>query len=363
MILRLLILSAGLACAADFEWNLPKGFPRPPVPASNPMTAAKVALGRHLFYDKRLSVNGQQACAGCHRQEFAFTDAKAHAVGTTGAVHPRSSMSLANVAYQPMLTWAHPALRTLEEQALIPILGTAPVELGLAGEEKRFLDAIRTDPTYRKLFPAAFPGEANPYSLDNAVKAIAAFERTILSIRSPYDRFHRDGDKAAISDSAKRGEKLFFSERLSCGNEQCHSDWTFNGAVIVEGGQEPHIWFQNNGIYSPKEFAEDPHKNSGLREFTGSNGDLGRFRVPTLRNIAVTAPYMHDGSIATLDAVIDQYAAGGRAPNARKSPIIKGFQLTSDEKTDLLEFLRSLTDQHLLQDPQLSNPWKKNPAN
>src|SRR5882724_4123210 len=128
----LLFFWAAIASAADFEWNLPKGFPRPPVPSANPMSAAKVRLGRHLFYDKRLSVNDKQSCASCHRQELAFTDGKGHAEGTTGAVHPRGSMSLANVGYQPMLTWASPMLKSLEEQALIPIFGTTPIELGMA---------------------------------------------------------------------------------------------------------------------------------------------------------------------------------------------------------------------------------------
>ena len=124
--------SAGLF-AADFDWNLPKGFPRPAVPSGNPMSAAKVELGRYLFYDKRMSVNGKESCGSCHRQELAFTDGRAHAEGTTGQAHPRSSMSLVNVAYAPSLTWANPALDSLEDQALIPMLGEEPIELGLEG--------------------------------------------------------------------------------------------------------------------------------------------------------------------------------------------------------------------------------------
>ena len=125
-------IAAGLM-GADFDWNLPKGFPRPSVPADNPMSAAKVELGRYLFYDKRMSVNGKESCGSCHRQELAFTDGRAHAEGTTGQLHPRSSMSLVNVAYAPFLTWANPTLDSLEEQALIPMLGEEPIELGLEG--------------------------------------------------------------------------------------------------------------------------------------------------------------------------------------------------------------------------------------
>src|SRR5215469_2460499 len=181
----------GLACAvglvaADYDWNLPKGFPRPYVPADNPMNASKAELGRYLFYDKRMSVNGKESCGSCHRQELAFTDGRARAEGTTGQSHPRSAMSLVNVAYAPTLTWANPTLDSLEQQALIPMLGEDPVELGLKGHEAEFLNAIEHDPIYRDLFPRAFPGGGEIYTLQNVTKAIAAFERSIVSVRSPY---------------------------------------------------------------------------------------------------------------------------------------------------------------------------------
>src|SRR6185369_7607770 len=131
------------------------------------MSAAKVELGRHLFYDKRISVNGTQSCGSCHRQELAFTDGRAHAEGATGQAHPRSSMSLVNVAYAASLTWVNPALHSLEEQALIPMLGDNPLELGLKGREQEFLGVLRKDLVYRKLFPAAFPDAADPYTIDN----------------------------------------------------------------------------------------------------------------------------------------------------------------------------------------------------
>src|SRR5580704_9613612 len=150
-------LIAGLALAAslmgaDFDWNLPKGFPRPAIPTDNPMSAAKVELGRYLFYDKRISVNGKASCGTCHRQELAFTDGRARAQGTTGLLHPRSSMSLVNVAYVPFLTWANPTLDSLEEQALTPVLGEEPIELGLKGHEQEFLNTLRHDSIYQRLF-------------------------------------------------------------------------------------------------------------------------------------------------------------------------------------------------------------------
>jgi len=142
---------------ADFDFRLPQGFPRPSVPSNNAMSAEKVELGRYLFYDKRMSANGKESCGICHRQELAFTDGRARAEGTTGQLHPRSSMSLVNVAYVPVLTWANPTLSLLEEQALTPMLGEEPIELGLKGHEREFLNTLRRDPLYQRLFPQAFP--------------------------------------------------------------------------------------------------------------------------------------------------------------------------------------------------------------
>ena len=353
-------IAAGLcvpASGADFDWNIPRGFPRPQVPADNPMNAAKVHLGRYLFYDQRMSVNGQASCATCHQQDLAFTDGRAHAKGTTGALHPRGSMSLVNVAYAPSLTWANPALSSLEEQALIPMLGTDPIELGLKGREQEFLGTVRRDPIYQKLFPQAFSGEADPFTLSNVTKAIAAFERTIISMRSPYDRYRWDGDSSAISDPAKRGEIVFASsERAGC--FQCHAGWNF-AAVRFEGSASRRegrmdgmsAAFFNTGV----SLFEPP--NRGVYEQTQRPEDIGKFRPPTLRNIALTAPYMHDGSLATLEDVIDHYAAGGKFDHPNKSRILHPFRLTADDKRDLIEFLKSLTDAEMRHDPRWSNPW------
>jgi cytochrome c peroxidase len=344
-----------MAAPADFNWNLPPGFPKPAVPANNPMSAAKVELGRHLFYDRRLSVNGKESCATCHRQELAFTDGRARARGTTGQVHPRSSMSLVNVAYAPVLTWANPALDSLEEQALEPMLGVEPVELGLRGHEREFLNNLKRDPEYRRLFPQAFPEKGDAYTLRNVARALAAFERTIISMRSPYDRYRWGGDLSAISDSAKRGELIFSSsERGGC--FQCHGGWNFTsiryeGRREREGGDDLRGRFFNTGVSSY------PAPNRGIYEHTRRSEDIGKFRAPTLRNVAVTAPYMHDGSLATLEDVVDHYAAGGKYDHPNKSRTLRAFRLTDGERRDLVEFLRSLTDDNLLRDPRWSNPW------
>ena len=320
------------------------------IPVDNPLSDAKVSLGRHLFYDKRMSVNGQQSCATCHRQEYAFTDRRAQAQGATGQLHPRGSMSLVNVAYVPFLTWANPSITSLEDQALIPMLGEEPIELGLKGHEQEFLNTVRHDPIYQALFPQAFPGAADPYTIPNVTKAIAAFERTIISMRSPYDRYRWGGDSSAISDAAKRGEILFFSsERARC--FQCHAGWNFSGPIQFEGGEKPGLGFFNTGVaaYTPP--------NRGLFEQTSKTEDMGKFRAPSLRNIAVTAPYMHDGSLATLEQVIDHYTAGGKFDHPNKSHILRRLNLTGTDKGDLIEFLKSLTDEEALHDPRWSNPW------
>jgi cytochrome c peroxidase len=258
-------------------------------------------------------------------------------------------MSLVNVAYVPFLTWANPTVTSLEAEALIPMLGDDPIELGLKGHEQEFLAAVRADPGYRRLFPRAFPGEPDVYTLSQVTKAIAAFERTIISMRSPYDRYRWGGDSSAISDAAKRGELLFFSsERGGC--FQCHAGWNFSGAIRFKGSEVPRGNFFNTGVTT---YAAP---NRGLFEQTQKPEDIGKVRVPSLRNIAVTAPYMHDGSLETLQAVIDHYASGGRFDHPNKSRILHSFALTDSDQRDLVEFLKSLTDQELLRDARWSDP-------
>jgi cytochrome c peroxidase len=349
----------------DWTWNLPKGFPEPRVPADNPMTPEKVELGRHLFYDTRLSVTGQFSCASCHHQSRAFADPLPRGVGATGELHPRGSMSLANVAYTPALTWVNPNLRSLEAQALIPMFGEHPVELGLAGLEDSVLRMFGRDNRYRQMFPRAFPNEAQPLSIRNVTRAIAAFERTLISGNSPYDRYLQ-GDTLAISRRARRGANLFFSERLECFH--CHGGFSMSGSVDHKNLAFAEVEFHNTGLYNIGGTGGFPRENPGLREFTQREEDEGRFRAPTLRNIAVTAPYMHDGSVPTLEAVLDHYAAGGRtitsgphagvgSENPNKSEFINGFTLTAEERQELLAFFNSLTDSTFLTDPRFANPW------
>lgn len=358
----------------DYTWILPAGFPKPQVPADNPMSIAKVELGRHLFYDTRFSLNKTQSCATCHEQAHAFADTRARGLGSTGELHPRGAMSLANIGYATVFTWANDLFPNLEKQARTPIFGEDPIELGMSGQEEELLTRLRGEPRYQELFPKAFPilddvdGEAGSevISIDHALKALATFQRSLLSGASAFDRYQNGGDPAALSPAAVRGRELFQSERLECFH--CHGGFNFADSVAHAGTAVREMFFHNTGLYNLDGAGAYPADNVGLAEVSKKPEDMGRFKAPTLRNIAVTAPYMHDGSIATLADVIDHYAAGGRTiatgPNAgdgskspRKSEFMKGFILSGTERDDLLAFLQSLTDETFLIDPKYGDPW------
>lgn len=347
-----------MGSSEPYHWDLPKGFPRPRVPLDNPMSEAKARLGRYLFYDTRLSVNGKESCASCHKQELAFTDGRAIPVGATGESHSRSAMTLVNVAYNSVLTWSDPGMRSLERQALVPMFGEHPVELGLHGREQQVLTALRAEPVYRDLFPQAFPNDKDPFSVTNIARALATFERTIISARSPYDRYYTGGDRNAISESTKRGEVVFFNGRNGGGCLQCHNGFNLSDATESDGGANAAAEFHNTALYNLPGLFSYPKPNLGIYEHTKKPADVGKFKAPTLRNIALTAPYMHDGSIATLEEVIEHYAAGGRAhENPNRDSRMQNISLTAQNKLDLLEFLRSLTDAELIHDSRFSNPW------
>ena len=333
------------------------------IPSDNPISAPKVRLGRHLFYDRRLSFNATLACADCHRQEFAFSDPRPHSVGATGELTTRNAMTLTNVAYNGRYTWVDDTIKTLERQALMPLLQAHPLEMGVAGNESAVMTRFRDDPNYTQLFAEAFPGDGNAITLPNAVKAISSFERTLISLDAPYDRFTA-GNVEAMTDSAKRGLTLFRSDRLKCSH--CHGGINFRMTDSNRNDPDHTVAYYNTGLFNfPVKGDASPDRagraiNASIEE--------GRFKAPTLRNVATSAPYLHDGSVATLADVIDIYAAGGRVvtsgPGAGdgrispfKSPLITGFAITSEEKRDLIAFLESLTDRSFLANPDLASPF------
>ncbi len=353
---------------SGWDWGLPDHVPQPRVPEDNPMSAAKVTLGRRLFFDDRLSSTGTFACASCHEQDRAFTDGVAFPEGESGDVLTRNSMSLTNVVYNSTFTWANPALVALESQARVPLFSEHPIELGVTGHEDEILARLADDEDYPTLFVEAFPDDDEPIHFQSITFALAAFERTLLSFDSPYDRWLQ-GDLEAMPDAARRGRILFVSEALECFH--CHGGFNFSDSIDHAGSVFDEVAFHNNGLYNLGDEGAYPPGNQGLYELTGVESDRGRFRAPTLRNIAVTGPYMHDGSIETLEEVIDHYAAGGRtiddgayagvgADNPHKSSFVSGFLLTDDEKADLLAFLEALTDETFLDDPRHRDPFAEN---
>lgn len=317
-ILAALALAASLPLAAqDRE---PRDLPaflgplrRPPVPENNPMTEAKVELGRKLFYDPRLSGNGAIACATCHNPALGFADGLAKGVGYNGAVLGRGSPTVLNAAYQEALFWDGRA-PSLEEQAKGPMQSDKEMN-GTAAKVVATLQAI---PGYVKLFQEAFGGEP---TFDRVAMAIASFERTVVDLDSPFDRWAR-GDESALTEPQKRGFELFTGQaRCSV----CHSSSTFADKR-----------FHNIGL------GEGDEGRAGV---TKEPQDKGAFRTASVRNVAITAPYMHDGRFKTLRQVIDHYEkiSNEKEKHPNLSIFVLSFKLSEDEKKDLEAFLHALT--------------------
>ncbi len=348
-----------------YQWDVPSGFPLPKLPEDNPMSDAKVVLGKALFYDKNLSFNQQQSCQSCHQQAYAFGENIAQSTGTTGHLHRRNAPVLVNVAYNKTLTWAHDGLTSIERQVLIPMFNEHPVELGIAGHETEVL-ARFTTAQYEILFDRAFPQQSISFEL--IVKALSSFVRSLISLDSPFDQYAYQGRDDAISASALRGMNLFFSEQLEC--HHCHGGFNFTQSTSHQKQLIDRRPFHNTGLYNVSYSRGGqgyPEDDIGLAEISTIAADNGRFRAPTLRNIAVSAPYMHDGSIDTLSAVLDFYAAGGQQltsgehrgdgrQNPLKSRFVKGFAMSAQDKADLLAFLATLTDQKFLTDQRHAQP-------
>jgi cytochrome c peroxidase len=291
-------------------------------PADNALTEPRARLGRRLFFDKQLSRTGEIACSSCHQPEHAFSDAAAVSTGVEGRTGTRNAPALVNEAWGRSFFWDGRAT-TLEEQAGKPIENPDEMDLPLTEAAAR----VAADPGYGGEFEQAYGG---PASEESVRKAIASFVRVLVSAASPYDR-HLRGDDSDFGEAEQRGEAIFLGEKGGCFH--CHP----TGPLTNEG-------FFNNGLYVE---GGDP----GRQTITGRSGDLGKFKVPTLRNIAASAPYMHDGSLATLEDVLDHYSRGGRG-GPFTDPTIEPRPLSDDERQDLLAFLRALTDPMFLSDPR-----------
>lgn len=369
IVLVILLIVAGFFIhhkTTQFSWDLPKGTPPPVVPKDNPMSNAKVSLGRHLFYDVRLSANETVSCSTCHLQEKAFTDGKVGSVGLHGDVTPRNSMNLTNVAYSQNFTWANPLATELEHQARFPLFGEQPAEMGLTGHEAKALEKLQSEEIYQTLFSKSFPADATPINMNNIIKAIATFQRTLLSFDSPYDHYLRGEKHPDFGASQKRGMMLFFSEKTECFH--CHGGFNFSDSSVHENSTVPAKRFHNNGLYNIDGKGGYPKSDRGLYQMTSHKDDMGKFKAPTLRNIALTAPFMHDGSIATLEEVLAHYINGGSdiregknrgfgSISPLKSEFVPGLTLSEHETQDLMNFLHSLTDSTFIRNPDFSDPW------
>ena len=356
------------ARVSSFDWNIPETIPFPKEPEDNPMTEEKFQLGRHLFYDPRLSTNGTVSCSSCHEQDKAFSDGVARASGATGEVHPRNSQSLVNVAWYQTLTWGNPALGSIERQITLPLFGDDPIEHGLnEANSEQVMMSIQADPVYAELFLNAFPEQNEPLlgdlAWDNTIKSLASFVRGLVSFDSPFDR-------GELSESARRGERLFNGERLECFH--CHAGYNFSDATIDRETTFSELDFHNTGLYNIDGLGAYPDPNTGRHEVTGKPEHMGQFRAQSLRNVALSAPYNHDGSVETLEEVVRNYANGGRlitsgenSGDGRMSPVKDGFivsfQISDEEIDDVVAFLESLTDTAFTTNPRFSNPWLEAP--
>ena len=305
-----------------WQWHLPLQVAAPSVPADNPMSLAKVELGRRLFYDADLSFDGTMSCGTCHQQKHGFTDGNATRPGVHGDPGRRNIPGLANVAYLSPLTWADPRQTTLEKQAAVPVFGLSPVEMGMDADKDELARRLSRDPCYVRMFREAFPETRGAIDFPSVSKALAAFERTLISFDAPYDRYRR-GDESALSGPAKNGADLFQRHCTSCHSGADMTDANYHRIENAAG-----------------------RSDQGLSEVTGSVSDAGKFRTPGLRNVAVTGPYMHDGSALTINDAIARHALA--------APVVRDF--SASQWADLSAFLASLTDPDFLGDRKFAAP-------
>jgi len=293
---------AGAVALHNFSWGY---LPEPLIPANNPLTAAKVALGKRLFHEPKLSVSGGHSCATCHQPEKHFTDGLVRSIGAAGGILATHTPTLYYAAFSSSLGWRDKGVETLEQQHLQPLFNADPIELGY---RERNVAELNRDEAYREQFGAAFAD--GTISTNNIVKALASYVRTLVPPPSAFDAYLFYDDRSAMSAPAKAGMDLFFSPRLGCSG--CHASLAFSGPIT----------------HTQQQAAPAFH-------VTGVGGSTEAFRAPTLRRISDTAPYMHDGSLATLEDVLEHY-------QHTDAPRVPRFRLSAVEAQQLLAFLRTL---------------------
>jgi cytochrome c peroxidase len=293
--------------------DFPRGLPKVEYPEDNYHDEYRIRLGKLLFSDKRLSRTDEVSCASCHKSEFAFADNTPTTKGVEGLDGTRNGISLMNVAFQKRLL-REGGVPTLEMQVLVPFQEHNEFDLNIVAAATK----LSKDSLYQYLSQLAYSRDLDPFVI---TRSISAFERTLIGGNSKFDEYLNK--KAKLTTDEERGMVLFFSDSLACAS--CHSGILFTS-------QE----FANNGLY-------EKYNDNGRQRLTSQDSDNGVFKIPSLRNVALTAPYMHNGSIATIDAVLEHYASGGK-PHRNKSKLINGFALTNNDKKALIAFLNTLTE-------------------
>lgn len=298
---------------AAIHLDLPEDIPQPEFPDDNALTKGRVTLGKHLFFDKRLSRDNSISCGSCHVAEAAMADTVRFSLGVDGKIGLRNAPALFNLAWQPDFM-RDGGIPTLEMQVLSPIGDTLEMDFNIVDAAER----LKSDSFYTRLAAICYEREMEAYVI---TRAISAYERTLFSYNSTYDR-HLSGE-TELSEAAMRGKQLFESDQTNCSS--CHSGVHFTSYQM-----------KNNGLY-------ETYVDTGRARITLRSEDAGFFRVPTLRNVAYTAPYMHDGSLKTLEEVVNHYNNGGQS-NALQDSLIRPLGLDEQQKADLVSFLEALSD-------------------
>ncbi len=341
VLLLMLSVSTAVSIGQDaprplpYTLNLPEFvsiyFEPMPVPEDNPLTIEGVSLGRKLFYEKRLSTDHTMSCATCHQQENGFADFRQFSIGLHNEIGVRNAMALVNLGWEKRLFWDGRS-PSLEHQVNDPIIN--PIEMN--NNWNNVVSLLRSVPEYPALFKSAFGSDEIDSNM--VMKALAQFERTLVSFNTRFDAYYFNGIADTLTGEEIRGLDIFMG-RGNCNH--CHSD------VLLTDNM-----FRNNGL--------DARPDEGYAKVTGNKSDIGKFKVPSLRNVATTAPYMHDGRFATLRDVVDFYSEGinPKSPNIdlHMEPFGKGLRLTAEEKKDLIAFLKTLTDYEFLRNPDFADP-------
>lgn len=301
-------------------------------PAHRGVNDAQIDLGHRLFFERALSKGNAKSCASCHDPKFAFTDRYRRGLGLYADNLPHNTPSLINVRFYRSFNWASPEITTLEAQMERPLFSQHPPEMGMSKEDTLSYKRLAQVKDYNDRFKAAFPMDKQPITWTNIIQAIAAYQRTLVSFNAPFDRFKK-GDEHALNAAAKRGYMLFSSSRLQC--ITCH----------------PPPYFTDHNIQSSTiGFHDIGYTGNSVTDRTTHT-----FRTPSLRNVAITAPYMHDGGIESLNNVIRFFETGGEDRDS-KDPLMKRFSLSDSERTDMLAFLESLTDSTIFTNPHFQPP-------